>query len=242
MASIKDELIKFLRTNKISTTELADSLAKTGGIPALLPIIAESYAVGVAHCIFTANGSNYYVHEQVTAIQPGEIALIFSEYCEGRAVFGDIIARYILEVKKATAVVVQGAIRDADEIRESGYPVWSQGFAPIGCVNIPTVPFPADQEHSLRQKYENCILVCDGCGVVAILEKYQNEDTLRRLQALRVQEQVWNHCIFELGWNTYETICQKRYLKEPEVLPAEFAEKLDLLQTNFAKKPTVTSE
>ncbi len=234
---IKQKIIEYIKEQKFSTTEVADSLAKTGEIPSLFPVQQEGYLVGEARCIFTAYGTNYYVHEQADTIKPGEIALIFTKHCEGQAIFGDIVAKYIFEIKGAAGAVVQGAMRDLDELRERGYPIWCEGFTPIGCINKPTSPYPYEEKEVILHKYEGCILVGDSCGVVAIPAQFQNDGMIKRLRALRLQEDAWNYCIDELGWNTIETICDKRYLSEIDSLPSKYRENLELLKMDFSKEP-----
>ncbi|MBU2971744.1 RraA family protein [Pseudoalteromonas sp. C2R02] len=236
------KLISYLQKHKFSTTEIADSLGKTGEIPSLLSITGDQYIVGKARCLFTANGTNYYLHEQIPNIEEGEIALVFTKHCEGMAIFGDIVAKYILEIKKAAGIVTQGAMRDIDEIRDRKYPIWSIGQTPIGCINKPTMPYPYEEKNTLLHKYDGCILVCDDCGVVAIPKEYHNQEMLYRLTAMKAQEEVWNYCLDELKWDTVQTICNKEYLKHPELLPQKYQDKLELLQTNFATEPKKTIE
>ena len=235
--SYPSKLVEFIYRNRFSTTEIADSLGKTGNIPRLQPVLNGAYKVGVAKCIFTANGSNYYLHEQLDSIGEGDIVLVFTQYCDGKAVFGDIVAKYILDVRKAEGIVVQGDMRDLSELKSRKYPVWCSGFTPIGCVNKATSPFPYEDRESLEVKYNGSILICDDCGVVAIPIKYQTERMMRRLEGMRLQEDVWNYCIDELGWNTVQTICDKEYLQKPELLPSKYRDKLDLLRINFASEP-----
>lgn len=235
--SISETLIEYIRENRFSTTEIADSLSKTGAIPKLFPVCKGSYAVGLARCLFTANGSNFYLHEQLDLIQPGEIALVFSKYCEGQAVFGDIVAKYMLSVRRAEGIVVQGEMRDATELAERNYPLWCNGYTPIGCINKPTSPFPWEDQEALELRYTNAILVCDDCGVVAIPKEHHNLAMKDRLEGLRLQEEVWNFCIDELGWNTERTICAKDYLNHLDLLPEAYREKEHLLRINFATKP-----
>jgi len=147
------------------------------------------------------------------------------------------VAKYMLDVRKAKGIIVQGLMRDVNELRARKYPVWCAGYTPIGCVNKPTTPFAYEDRDALETRYGGCILVCDDCGVVAIPEKYQTEKMLRRLEGMRLQEDVWNYCIDELGWNTDRTICDKDYLNKPELLPAKYRDRLDLLQIKFGKEP-----
>jgi len=230
-------IIEYLNSNRFSTTEVADAIGKTGAIPSLYPVSTANYVVGKANCLFTSHGSNYELHCQLDKIEAGDIALVFTKYCDGQAIFGDIVAKYMLDVRNAKAIVTQGAMRDIDELKERDYPVWCSNVTPIGCINKPTSVFPYEEKESLLFKYNNAILVCDECGVVAIQSKYHTQHTIDRLKALRLQEAVWNYCIDTLGWNTERTICYKDYLNHMNLLPEHLQLQLDLLKCDFTSPP-----
>ena len=43
---------------------------------------------------FTANNSNYSVHEQILDVKQGDVVIIFTHNCNGRAIIGDLIAKF----------------------------------------------------------------------------------------------------------------------------------------------------
>jgi hypothetical protein len=69
------KIMDFCRKNRVSTTEVADALGKTGVFPRVLPVSHDQYRVGQVRCIFTANGSNYAVHEQVLPDNIGQLGI-----------------------------------------------------------------------------------------------------------------------------------------------------------------------
>lgn len=227
------KIITLCEERMISSTEAADAMGKTGVIPMMPPVNSGQYSVGLVRCLFTANGSNYYLHDQVDKVQADEIAVIFVENCEGKAVLGDIIAKYLLMHRKAKAIVVQGLVRDLSELKQRKYPIWCMGATPIGCINSPTVHYPKELMQKKLDLYENSIAICDDTGVVAIPKSMHCQDMINRLDRIQLQEAIWNYCIDELGWNTKRTICEKAYLNEISNFPARYKNNLENLRTKF---------
>ncbi|MDB5988719.1 MAG: hypothetical protein JWQ10_122 [Herbaspirillum sp.] len=220
------EILDFCIENRVSTTELADALGKSGVLPKVGPVNFDLYRAGRVRTIFTANNSNYAVHEQVRDVQKGEVVIVFSHLCDGRGIVGDLIAKYALLYKGAAAVIVQGFIRDAAEIRRQGYPVWSEGVSPLGCFNIPSEPYPKDLEEKMRAIYEGGIAVCDDGGVTVIPPDRLNADMLARLQRIEMQEDIWFFCLDTLKWDTKKIVCDKAYLTERDLLSSIHIEHL----------------
>lgn len=160
--SIQQQIVDFCSKNRVSTTEVADALGKSGVLPSLLPVSQSMYRVGPVRCIFTAHNSNWAVHEQIRSVREGEVVIIFAHACDpGRAIIGDLISKFLLLYKGAAAIVVQGPVRDVAALRREGYAVWADGFSPLGCFNTPAEPFPAELEQKLRDEYEGGVAVCD---------------------------------------------------------------------------------
>lgn len=224
------EIIRFIRSNRVSTTEVADALGKTGVLDGILPLGRDDHYVGRARVIFTANMTNAPVHEGAREVEEGEVVLIFTHNCDNRAILGDLIAKYVLLYRGAAALVVDGMVRDASRLLREGYAIWSKGVSPLGCFNTPADPFPAKLEKELRQQTDGGIAVCDGGGVVVIPSDRINGDTLERLQRIELQEDIWYYCLDTLKWDTKQIVCDREYLSNPDVLPAPYRERLEELK------------
>ena len=63
MNKIRDQLIRYIKVNRVSTTELSDALGKKGSIPDIRPIEYQSarHRVGKIKCVFAYNNSNFLV-------------------------------------------------------------------------------------------------------------------------------------------------------------------------------------
>lgn len=212
---MQNKIIEFIRKNRISSTEVADALGKTGAIDGVFAINSGHFCVGALRWIYAFAGSNYNVHEQISSVKEGEIVFVECFECGNKAIFGDIVAKYILLYKQAKAVVVTGNLRDIPRLKKENYPIWCKGFTPIGCTNTKSTQKFNEKIIAQRQNlYKNAIAVCDDSGVVIIKNKNINENFLQKLEFIEEQEDIWYECIDRKKWTTFDTICLKKYLKE----------------------------
>ena len=221
-----NKILDFCLENRVSTTEVADALGKSGVLPKVGPINFNQYRVGPVRAIFTANNSNYAVHEQIRGVKKGEVVIIFAHQCVDRAIIGDLISKFILLYKGAAALVVQGLVRDAAGLRRQGYAVWSEGVSPLGCFNVPSDPYPKELEEQMRVAYEGGIAVCDDGGVTVIPRDKLDAEMLARLRRIEMQEDIWFFCLDTLKWDTKKIVCDKAYLTEQGLLSSIHIEQL----------------
>lgn len=211
-------ILDYCRENRISTTEVADALDKSGVLPKVGPINFNQYQAGPVRAIFTAHNSNYSVHEQIRDVKKGEVVIIFTHQCGERAIIGDLVAKFILLYKGAAALVVQGMVRDAAGLRRQDYAVWSEGVSPLGCFNTPSDPYPKDNEEQMRAAYDRGIAICDDGGVTVIPHDKLDAEMLDRLKQIEMQEDIWFFCLDTLKWDTKKIVCDKAYLTEQDLL------------------------
>lgn len=210
----KKEIIDFCRLNRVSTTEVADALGKKGVLSGVSPINLGKFCVGPVRIIIAADNSNYLIHEQVRDVRSGEVVIIFAHSCEGRALIGDLISKYVLLYRDASCIVVKGMVRDAARLRRESYSIWAEGVTPLGCFNMPGKEPPADFVREVEDDYAGGVAICDDGGVTIIREDLLNASTLERLQNIEVQEDIWFYCLDTLKWDTKKIVCDKDYLKE----------------------------
>ena len=227
------EIIDYCQKNRLSTTEIADALGKAGVFPKVIPINNNLYRVGLIRCVFTANNSNYAVHEQIREVQEGEVVIVFSYNCEDRAIFGDLISKYLLLYRGASAIVVQGLVRDVARLRRDGSAIWSEGVSPLGCNNMQADDYPPELEREIRAQYEGGIAVCDDGGVTVIQKKMITEKMLTRLHLIEMQEDIWSFCLNTLKWDTKKIVCDKAYLYETGLLSSVHIDRLNELSQSL---------
>jgi 4-hydroxy-4-methyl-2-oxoglutarate aldolase len=234
MNEVINDIIEFCRQNRVSTTEVADALNKTGHLEGIKPVNPNHYKVGKVFPIFTNGGSNYPVHEQIKNAGEGDVVIIFTHGCKDLAIIGDLVSKYAIFYKQVSAIVVQGAVRDVSRLKRELYPIWSIDFSPIGCSNTPPIEnFPRELKNELLAKYENSIAVCDDGGVVVIEQDKVNLDQLSKLKSIEIQEDIWAYCLNTLKWDTKKIVCDKAYLSEAGSFSANQIEKIKEIDLNF---------
>ena len=212
---MRDKIIDYIRRNRVCTTEVADCLGKSGALKGVLPLNRGHFRVGPVKWVYACASSNWPVHEQIADTHEGEVVLIDAIDCEGRAVIGQLVSKYLLLYRQAEAIVVNAPMRDAAGLIRENYPIWCDGVNPVGCFNVRPEKLPAPavlEEH--RRRYAGAIAVCDDCGVVLIPADCHTEDFLRKLVAIEEQEDIWFDRLDHKKENTFEIVCLKKYLDE----------------------------
>ncbi|BBB89880.1 MAG TPA: RraA family protein [Methylomusa anaerophila] len=210
---LQKKILDYIQANEMSTTEVADAMYKTGELdPKLQVLLPGSRVVGVIHYIPAFNGSNYHVHNYARNTPKDSVVCIDALNCDGKAIFGDLVAKYLFSYHQVRGIVVRGLIRDVQQLIKEKYPIWSYGRSPIGCINADT-GFDEDYYIKRRQELDGGIVVADDSGVVVIKKDQITEQLLERLDFIGQQEVIWSDCINRLRWDTFDTICLKKYAK-----------------------------
>jgi 4-hydroxy-4-methyl-2-oxoglutarate aldolase len=207
------KIIKYIRENKVSTTEVGDCLDKTGAIIGPYPLTEGHFEVGKIAYTYGHSNTNWPIHDQLRYVSEDRVIFVDSIDTHNRALFGELVATFIFDKLKARAVVSTGLMRDANELIRHRFPIWCTGITPEGCFNIPREETSeiAMIAKKNRDYYHDAIAVCDDCGVVVIPKERINEEMYQRLVNMKKQEKMWFYCVQKLGWDTFDTVCLKKY-------------------------------
>lgn len=228
MSDIVNKIINLIEENRISSTEVADALGKSGVLKRITPLSPGKHVCGKVRYSYVFDGSNWPLHEQTQQVEKGVILYVDTFNCEDKAVFGDLVAKYLLLYSRLKAVIVNGFLRDVPNLKKHNYAVWCTGVTPLGCFNKPVTPSDSLllEIEKRKKEFEGAVMVCDDSGCTLIAPEKLTEETYRKLNLIELQEDIWFYCIDTLKWNTYETVCLKNYLKNNEMLPKVFLDKL----------------
>jgi 4-hydroxy-4-methyl-2-oxoglutarate aldolase len=176
---------------RLGVATVHEAQGKTGLIDLpLVQVVPGSRAAGPARTALCANGDNLMVHAAVAAAQPGDVLVLTMPDPTPVALIGDLLATQALDQGLA-AMLVDGAIRDVEELRELGLPIWAryvraQGATKehVGELDVPVVVGGARIEPG-----DVVVLDADGAVVVvagrvddvvtAALEREARESELR---------------------------------------------------------------
>ena len=208
---MQDKIIEFIRRNRVSTTEVADCLNKSGVLEGVGSLNRGHFCVGPVSWAYAWAESNWTVHEQIQDVPEGNVVVMSAIDCGSRALIGDLVAKYVLLYRQASALVVDGNVRDAPRLIKENWPIWAAGRNPVGCFNNKPEREPTASQLATGDRYKDAIAVCDDCGVVIIEKRFQNAELLEKLKWIESLEDVWYECIDRRKWSTFETVCLKKY-------------------------------
>lgn len=226
MDEIKKQALDLIEANRISATEVADVLGKTGQIENVHALNKGLFRAGEVAFVYAINNSNYELHKQLAEKDlRDKIVFVNNINCD-RAIFGDLVCKYIMLYKRAKAIVVTGDTRDTHTLIKENYPIWHSGVKPIGCVNYHVDPdISADLYENLNNMYDGGLMVCDDSGVVFVPKDKITEKFITGLQFIEFQEDIWYYCLDTLKMSTFDIVCQKKYL-QPGILNKTIVDKI----------------
>jgi 4-hydroxy-4-methyl-2-oxoglutarate aldolase len=91
----------------------------------LVQVIPGSRAAGPARTVRCAQGDNLMVHAAVAEAEPGEVLVLTMPEPVPVAVVGDLLATQA-QGRGVAALLVDAAVRDVEELRELGLPIWAR--------------------------------------------------------------------------------------------------------------------
>jgi 4-hydroxy-4-methyl-2-oxoglutarate aldolase len=117
---------------------LADVAGRRGTMDGRIAALAPAMrACGPAFTIEVRAGDNLMIHAAMALAQPGDVLVIDGKADRTCALMGSIMLNACKKLGLA-GVVIDGSIRDTEELRELGFPVWAIGANPNGPTkNVP---------------------------------------------------------------------------------------------------------
>ena len=173
---------------KVSTANLSDAMHRQGVLPGIKPVLSDVKMVGPAVTVRTYPGDWAKPVEAIDKAKPGEIIVIDAGGV-GPAVWGELATHSSVQ-KGVAGVVIDGAIRDVEEVRKLKFPAFSKTITPVagepkgfGEINVPVqaggaIIYPGDW------------IVGDDDGVVVIPKKEAVEITNRAMDVLEKENRI----------------------------------------------------
>lgn len=212
MQNLNYTIIEFIQKNNLSAADVSDALGKKGEYRTTHKITSNITIVGEVFYIGSYGSSNWDIHKYIKEAPQDSIVLIDLLEPEDKSLFGELVSKYLFEIRKVKAVVTNGKIRDFSQILNAKYPIWFIGTNPIGCFNAkPETKLPQNFRER-KTFFSNAISICDDDGVVVIKNNDINENLLHSLNKIKEREALWKKDIFENFMNTFDVICLKKSL------------------------------
>ena len=172
----------------------------------LTRVVPGSRVAGPARTALCAPGDNTMVHALVAHARPGDVLVLTSAEPAPVAFVGDLLATQA-QAQGVAGILVDGAVRDLDELAELGLPIWTrfvraQGATKgeVGKLDVPVVVGGVEIRPG-----DLIVMDCDGAVVVpadrvdemlpaarerveretAVRQRYRDGDLSYDLQGLR---------------------------------------------------------
>lgn len=123
----RDEEIREI-LNKVSTPNISDAMHRAYGMKDIYSLIRGKKVLGKAVTVYTMQGDWAKSVEAIDVAGKGDV-IVIKTAGDSEAVWGELASHSCLN-KGIEGVVVDGAVRDVDDIRELDYPIFARKEIP----------------------------------------------------------------------------------------------------------------
>ena len=130
-------------------------------------VIPGSRAAGPARTVLCGQGDNLMVHAAMERIEPGDVVVVTMPEPEPVAVIGELLATQA-ERRGAAALLVDASVRDVEDLRELGLPVWARWVRVRGATKdaVGALDEPVEVGGAKIRPGDAVVLDTDGVAVV----------------------------------------------------------------------------
>lgn len=130
---------------KYPSSILADVAGRRGALSGrIAPLAPTMKFAGPALTVEVRPGDNLMIHAALAIARPGDVIVVDGKGDLSSALMGEIMCQQCVALGVA-AVVIDGAVRDSEAIRELGFPMYAAGLNPNG----PTKFVPGRLNHPI---------------------------------------------------------------------------------------------
>jgi len=179
----------FAELARLGSATVYEAAGRAGLVDAeLLQVIPGSRVAGPARTVRCGQGDNLMVHAVMERIEPGDVVVLTMPEPEPVALVGDLLATQA-KVAGAAALLVDASVRDVEELRELGLPIWARYVRIRGAAKdaVGAIDEPVSVGGQTIAPGDAVVLDADGAAVV---ERARLEEVLDASQAREEKERV----------------------------------------------------
>ena len=154
----------------------------------LIQVIPGSRAAGPARTVRCGERDNLMVHAAIAEAEPGEVLVLTLPEPRPHALVGELLATQA-KGRGVAALLVDAAVRDVEELRALGLPVWARFIRVAGCdKKVPgTIGEPVVVGGATIRQGDVVVLDADGA---AVLPRERVENVLEAARARMEKERI----------------------------------------------------
>jgi regulator of RNase E activity RraA len=116
-----------------SSAQVADCMSRIGAMDVgIKPIWCSPRIVGAALTVWCHAGDNLMLHKALSLAMAGDIVVMNTQSNVTNSGFGELLATSAMKMG-VRGVIVDGTVRDSEEIEAMKLPVYARGLCPNGC-------------------------------------------------------------------------------------------------------------
>lgn len=135
---------------------------------ALHQVVPSSRVSGPARTVRCGQDDNLMVHAVLATVQPGDILVLTMPEPAPVALVGDLLATQAL-VQGVAGVLIDASVRDVEELRALGLPIWSRFIRVRGATKekLGTINAPVEVGGTVIRSGDVVVMDADGAVVIA---------------------------------------------------------------------------
>ena len=116
----------FAALAELGTATVHEAAARSAVVDVpLVQVVPGSRAAGPARTVRCGQDDNLMVHAAIAVAEPGEVLVVTMPEPRPVALAGELVATQA-QVRGVAALLIDAAVRDVEELRELGLPVWAR--------------------------------------------------------------------------------------------------------------------
>ena len=154
----------------------------------LVQVVPGSRAAGPARTVRCGQDDNLMVHAAMAELEPGEVLVLTMPKPRPVALLGELLATQA-KTRGAVAVLIDGSVRDIEEIAELGLPVWARWVRVAGAAKdiAGSIGEPVTVGGATIRQGDVLVLDADG---VAVIERERVDEVLAASRERAEKERV----------------------------------------------------
>ncbi|MBI4790687.1 MAG: 4-carboxy-4-hydroxy-2-oxoadipate aldolase/oxaloacetate decarboxylase [Chloroflexi bacterium] len=207
------------RLSELGVATVYEASGKEGllDVP-LIQVIPGSRAAGFARTVLCGQDDNLMVHAAIEQIQPGEVLVLTMPEPTPVALVGELLATQV-KVRGASAILVDAAVRDVEELVKLGLPIWTRYVRVRGATKTKIGELNGTVVVGGAQISPGDIVVLDADGGVRV--KRERAAQVLQVAEERLEKEARVRERLLAGQTTYDLHGLRDYVEEKRKLDAD---------------------
>jgi 4-hydroxy-4-methyl-2-oxoglutarate aldolase len=164
-------------------------------------LIPGSRAAGPARTVRCGQGDNLMVHAAMDKAQPGDVLVLTMPEPEPVALIGDLLVTQA-KAKGVAALLVDAGVRDTEDLRELGVPIWARWIRVRGATKteVGAIDEPIELGGATIRPGDTVVLDADG----AVIVRQERKDDVLAASRARLEQEAVKRAKLQGGQLSYD--------------------------------------